>query len=133
VWGLWCAVAAAQIVTPAPFTQEQADSGRKEYMTSCAACHGDHLAGTSAPALIGATFDASWAKHTASELYEFVQSTMPLCAGGALSSQAYVNVVAFILRENGAQPGPDTLSPQTNVKIGDIIIGAKAPKPTGLN
>lgn len=102
-------------------------------MTSCAACHGDHLAGTSAPALIGATFDASWAKHTASELYEFVQSTMPVCAGGALSSQAYVNVVAFILRENGAQPGPDTLSPQTNVKIGDIIIGAKASTPAGLN
>jgi cytochrome c553 len=130
---LWCAVATAQIATAAPFTQVQADSGREDYMTSCASCHGDHLSGKLAPGLTGATFNASWAKHTTKELYEFVQSTMPACNGGALPSKVYINIVAFILQENGAKAGTDALSPQTNLKISDIIDGAKNPAPTNPN
>jgi mono/diheme cytochrome c family protein len=118
---LWSAAAAAQIAAPAPFTKDQADSGREDYKTSCASCHGDHLSGKLAPGLTGATFNASWAKHTTKELYEFVQSTMPACDAGALPSKAYINIIAFILQENGAKAGADALSPQTSVKISDVI------------
>jgi mono/diheme cytochrome c family protein len=118
-------MAGAQAIKPAPFTKEQADAGRQDYKTTCASCHGDQLTGTGAPGLIGAAFAASWATHTTKELYEFTQTSMPICNGGMLPNDAYLNIVAFILRENGAQPGPDALSSQTEVKIGDIVASVR--------
>jgi mono/diheme cytochrome c family protein len=129
--GLWCSVAAAQVAAPAPFTQEQADSGRQDYATSCASCHGDHLVGQAGPGLIGAPFNASWAKHTTKELYEYIQTSMPVCNGGSLPNDAYVNIVAFILRENGARPGTEDLSPRTDANIGDIVNGATSSASAG--
>jgi hypothetical protein len=42
-----------------------------------------------------------------------------------LPNDAYLNIVAFILRENGAQPGPDALSSQTDVKISEIVASVR--------
>jgi mono/diheme cytochrome c family protein len=121
VCGLWSSMADAQAVKPAPFTKEQADTGRQDYMTSCASCHGDHLEGKGAPGLTGAPFAAGWAAHTTKELYEFTQSSMPICDGGTLPNDAYLDIVAFILQQNGAQPGTNALYADTDVKISDIV------------
>ena len=95
-------------------------------MLSCASCHGDNLAGKLAPGLNGAAFSAAWAQHTTKELYDFVQTTMPACDGVSLSTKVYLNIVAFVLRENGAQPGADALTPQTSVNISDTVKIASA-------
>ncbi len=120
--GFSCAPAAnAQSISPAPFTQDQADAGRDSYITSCASCHGPHLSGGDAPALIGEAFNASWGKHTTAELYTFIQRLMPFCQGGTLADDAYTDIVAFILSQNGAKAGSQALTSTTNVRIGDII------------
>jgi mono/diheme cytochrome c family protein len=120
VMGFTHASANAQSVSPAPFTQEQADGGRDSYIASCASCHGPRLSGGDAPALIGKAFNASWGKHTTAELYTFIQKLMPFCQGGTLADEAYTDIVAFILSQNGAKAGSQTLTSTTNARIGDI-------------
>jgi mono/diheme cytochrome c family protein len=112
-------------MTPAPFTQEQADDGHKSYAMNCASCHKADLSGGTGPALVGETFDVDWGRHTAAELYTYVQAMMPYCDGGTLGNREYTDIVAYILSANGAKAGDQELTATTQVKIGDII--AKGP------
>jgi cytochrome c len=122
-FGLWTGCA-AQTLSPAPFTQAQSDAGRQDYATSCASCHGDNLEGKGAPALTGKEFATSaFAGETTAQLYKFIQTSMPFCDGGSLASNAYLDILAFILEGNGAKPGKEALTPATGVKVGDIITG----------
>ena len=118
------ASAVAQTISPAPLTVAQADAGRNSYMTNCASCHGDDLAGNGAPALAGKGFAASQiGQLTAAQLYTYIQETMPYGQSSTLTSETYVNILAFIMEENGAKPGDQPLTPSTNVIVGDIITG----------
>ncbi|HVZ27767.1 MAG TPA: cytochrome c [Rhizomicrobium sp.] len=118
----------AQTVSPAPFTQAQADAGRQEYADNCASCHGDNLEGKGPPPLAGKDFLASsFGKGTTADLYKYIQTSMPFCQGGSLATTAYVNIVAFILQANGAKPGNEPFTPTTSVKVGDIITGETPP------
>jgi mono/diheme cytochrome c family protein len=124
-----CAVSAqAQIISPAPFTHAQSDAGRQVYAASCAACHGDHLEGKGPPALAGKEFlGGPFGRRSVAQLYTYIQSSMPFCEGGSLASNAYINIVAFVLEANGAKPGNEPLTPTTGVKVSDIITGEMPP------
>jgi hypothetical protein len=125
---LCAAPVSAQAISPAPFTQAQADSGRESYASSCASCHGDHLEGKGPPALAGKDFAAStWAGRPVSQFFTFIKTSMPFCEGGSLANDTYLNVVAFLLEANGAKPGNEALTPTTDVKVGDIITGEMPP------
>ena len=114
----------AQTISPAPFTQAQSDAGRQTYAMSCASCHGDSLEGKGPPALAGKEFAAGiFGPRSVAQLYTFIHDSMPFCEGGSLATNAYVNIVAFILQANGAKPGDTPLTPTTNVKVGDLITG----------
>ena len=122
------ASASAQTINPAPFTQGQSDAGRQTYASSCASCHGDNLESKGAPALAGKEFaDGTFGRRPVAQLYTFIHNSMPFCEGGSLATDAYVNVVAFILQANGAKPGNEPLTPTTGVKVGDIITGEMPP------
>jgi cytochrome c len=116
----WVA-ATAQPVTPAGFTQDQANEGRKSYLMNCATCHKDDLSGGNAPALAGKTFETNWGKHTTADLYSYIRAMMPYCEGGALANQDYIDILAFILSVNGANAGDQDLTPNAPIKIGNII------------
>jgi mono/diheme cytochrome c family protein len=120
----WNGGIAAQ--TAAPFTQDQVDAGRDDYLTNCSSCHGKELSGATAPALTGKFFSASWSKHTIADLFTFIQSMMPHGQGGTLSDDSYANIVAFILSKNGAKAGNEPLTATTNAKIGKIVSGGPA-------
>jgi mono/diheme cytochrome c family protein len=125
---LWAGCALAQAVTPAPFTQAQADAGRREYADSCVSCHGDNLQGKGPPPLAGKEFAAaSLGKGTVGQLYAYIQKSMPFCQGGSLATTAYLDIVAFILEANGAKPGNEPLTPAASVKVSDIITGETPP------
>lgn len=95
------------------YTKEQAERGRVLYGGACAVCHGAELEGTTSTPLAGKEFIASWAKPnlTLDDFYYIVRKTMPKEKGGSLTSEAYTDVVAFILQQNGFPAGEKALTP----------------------
>lgn len=61
--------------------------------------------------LAGDAFRASWSGRTLGELHEYVRTAMPLGAGGSLPAESYVAVVAFLLAQNGVEPGEVPFDP----------------------
>ena len=125
--GLWPAV--AQISTKGtsgigPFTQVQVDSGRVAYNAACSGCHGVNLQnGTHRTSLIGRSFLAGWGDRTTWEYYRYVSYRMPDRAPNSLAPETYAAIIAYILAANGAQPGSETLTSQSSVRIDTIADG----------
>jgi PQQ-dependent dehydrogenase (methanol/ethanol family) len=118
------AVAAQQSMPPAPFTAEQATSGRAMYQTTCASCHQANLQGAfEAPPLAGANFMNTWRNRPVSELFNRIRTSMPISNPGSLSDQDTASLVAFILQANGATAGTQALTPATIVSIGAVATG----------
>jgi alcohol dehydrogenase (cytochrome c) len=130
--GLFAALCAIAIVSaqqtapgPAVFTAEQATAGRAAYETSCASCHVADLGGRNeAPQLAGGDFMNAWRTRTAQDLVEFIQATMPP-GGPPLGAEQYVNIVAYILQQNGAAAGTQPLTATTAAPIGSIATGQR--------
>lgn len=100
-------VAATGSLFAAGFTADQADKGQTDYRSYCAQCHGAKLEGTEAPGLIGQDVMGNW--DTAGGLYDFISVAMPPAQPGQLGAETYLNIVAYIMRQNGAQPGDTPL------------------------
>ena len=140
---LWILVAGAQQNT-GPFTAAEAAQGHADYSSACASCHHENLSGGGeAPSLAGGNFLKAWGDRSTQELYDYIRSAMPLGRGGSLGDQTYKNIVAFLLKANGATEGGQPFTPETDVKIhniasgqlsGNIAFRAEAPPPlrTGL-
>lgn len=99
--GLWSGqgARAADEATPA----SQQDRGEDVYFASCSMCHNDDLSGGAmhaAPPLAGDAFKARWNGRTAADLLTLTRSTMPEGQPQSLGEQAYLDVVAFILKSN---------------------------------
>jgi mono/diheme cytochrome c family protein len=95
------------------FTAEQAAAGERAYNTQCAMCHGVELHGPNAPALIGAEVMQNF--DTVAGLYTYTAAAMPPQAPGRLARQDYVNIMAYILKANGARAGSKPLTADTEL------------------
>ena len=111
------------------YTKEQADRGRVLYGGACADCHGAELDGGTSTPLVGKEFIASWAKPnlTLDDFYYIVRKTMPKEKSGSLTSEAYTDVVAFILQQNGFQAGEKALTPNPEVMKTIRFVGPVPP------
>jgi polar amino acid transport system substrate-binding protein len=92
----------------ASFTGAQAAAGAKTFAAKCAQCHGAKLEGVSAPALKGASLTSTG--QNTGELFKFITEQMPAGNPGSLSKPEYVNVMAFLLKENGTPAGSKPLT-----------------------
>ena len=120
-----------------PFTAGQIELGRKVYAARCASCHLPSMAGQGeAAALVGTQFMRGWSNRTTQDLYKLIQASMPKDDPGSLSEQEAATVTAYILRANGAAPGPMNFlaAPPLRMSLiangiapGDFELGA--PKP----
>jgi alcohol dehydrogenase (cytochrome c) len=125
--------AAQQPTTPAPFTAEQANAGRATYQSICAGCHLPDLKGSNeATPLAGRNFVNTWRDRTTADLFTRIHTTMPSSTPGSLSEQEAINLVAYILQENGASAGAQALKPETSVPIGTIATGVAQPQADGI-
>jgi mono/diheme cytochrome c family protein len=89
---------------------EQADRGRRLYVRDCAQCHGATLTGAEGGAeLVGAAFLGRWEKKSVGELFELVRTTMPDESPGSLTERQYLDVLAYVLKENAFPAGKDEL------------------------
>lgn len=100
-------LAAIVPASAAGFTEEQAIAGKKSYDANCAQCHGFKLEGPEAPGLLGQDIMANW--DTAGGLYDFISVAMPPSAPGQLGDEAYLNIIAYIMAYNGAEPGDEPM------------------------
>lgn len=106
-----------------PFTEAQMRAGRIAFMIHCTGCHGSYLLGNSGPPLVGAPFLEDWAGKSTHDLFRFAANNMPFNAAGTLAQEDYLNLVAFILAVNGARPGTQAFTPESDVTIGSLIDG----------
>lgn len=94
------------------FTPEQAERGRALYEEACGTCHGRTLRGSeTGPPVVGAGFVLAWEGRTAAELLDYVSAEMPPESRGGLTDEDYVDVVAYLLQENGYPAGGEELTP----------------------
>jgi mono/diheme cytochrome c family protein len=93
------------------FTAEQVELGQAAYRRNCVDCHGTNLDNGEfgGPALKGFYFRQKWAAGGVGALYSFTKGLMPPDRPGQLSEQTYVDLIAFILSNNGYTPGDKAL------------------------
>jgi cytochrome c oxidase subunit 2 len=86
--------------TTASTAGELSALGQGVFSASCAKCHGTSGQGGTGPALIGQ--GAALAKYnTAQALLNFMSAAMPLDAPGSLTHQQYLELLSFILVQDG--------------------------------
>ena len=94
------------------FSAEQAQHGQSIVREKCGACHGNDLdGGQEAPALKGDAFWSEWDQQTARSLYSRIISTMPPDGPGTLDPKDVIDLVAFIVHENGVPQGKAIQNP----------------------
>ncbi|QZH75228.1 MAG: PQQ-binding-like beta-propeller repeat protein [Erythrobacter sp.] len=88
-----------------PSFAQQVEQGRSIYAANCAVCHGANLSGGQfAGTLKGPEFLGRWGDLPASELADYITTSMPPGGGGSLSDASYAALTALILSENGGAP-----------------------------
>ena len=106
---------------PALYTVAQADSGKVKFLANCAQCHGPTLEGRAGPALKGPNFASAQSKFHVSDIFAIVSKNMPATDPGSLAHDDYVEIMAFLLQQNGYPDGSKTLTfdeaKRSNVKL----------------
>lgn len=111
----------------AVYTASQAASGMQHVQTHCSACHGDDLRGgiQGGPPLTGTYFMNRWSGKTLEDLYTVMFSTMPLNAPSSLPTTTYVEIIAYVLQQNGYPAGDE---PIARAVLGEIVIEPQQPQ-----
>lgn len=93
-----------QRVSSGVFGDAQALAGEAAFAVHCAACHGAALGGGFGPALLPLD---PWQFRDAPlvRLFDLVRTEMPFDAPGSLALETYLDLVAYLLRENGYPSG----------------------------
>ena len=102
---------------------EEAKTGETAYRKVCASCHGADLHSTEAeaPELTDGAFKFGWQGMTRAERFDTIRNTMPPGRRGSLDDQAYLDIVAYILRFNKISVGKQAPQPDINM-LKQIVI-----------
>ena len=135
-----CAAAAAAAWTAGPaagqtrtawdgvYTEAQAERGRERYRAICGYCHRDDLSGggseAGAPALRGPFFLNQWRDRPLVDLFVTIGTTMPQQDPDSLRAQVVIDVVSYLLRQNGMPAGAAELPPRLG-PLRDIVLSAQ--------
>lgn len=107
---------------PELYTEAQADRGKQLFSDKCALCHGPNLEGRAGPALKGKMFLSAKAAHTVADIFRIVSQNMPATMPGTLSHDEYVNIMSFLLQQNGYPAGSGELSFDAAMKSKTLMI-----------
>ena len=97
------------------YAKDQASAGQQVFTEYCAKCHGGQLQGQAGPPLAGPKFAANiaYSKISAQEMFTFIKTQMPADKPASLTTQQYLQALAYILSKNGYPAGSMPLSEQT--------------------
>ncbi len=136
--------------SPTVFTAAQAEAGRVAYQSVCVNCHTDSLGGRNGddahelplvsslseewqktlrtvsgngkiPPLAGPKFMAKWGPKTTEALSIRVNTAVGGFQPKDMDETTYLNLTAYFLQMNGAQPGPQELTAETAVVIQSMV------------
>ena len=105
------------------YTTEQAERGRAAWSSGrCVFCHGPNLAGggdvltgTSSPPVKGDRFLEKWIEFSVRDLFIKIRDTMPRGEVNFISDDAKLDIVAYILKENGFPAGSTPLTAEPSL------------------
>jgi mono/diheme cytochrome c family protein len=104
-------LSAARAQSPTLFSTDQAKRGSVLFAAQCAGCHGSDLHGSDRnPALLGERFWREWDNQLARKLYSRIITSMPANDPGSLTEPEVIDLVAFVLGNNGVPVGDADVS-----------------------
>jgi len=118
------AAAATRYAWDGVFTDVQADRGEREYGRTCSHCHGLALEGDGArevPTLVSDPFMRRWRGRTVQALFDMLVRSMPADDRGTLTPRATADLIAYLLRANGAPGGEMPLPPERDATAAVVI------------
>ena len=98
------------------YNETQAARGQAEYAAHCARCHRDDLTGYNS-ILKGPRFLQNYRETSLDILFDKTKTTMPRGAAGSLTDKAYVDIVAYVLKENAFPAGAAELRVEDLARI----------------
>jgi mono/diheme cytochrome c family protein len=116
--------ATAKSIWDGAFTEGQASRGQERYRTACAACHAEDLLGAQGPALAGQAFLDRWAGSTVFDMVQVIKQSMPQEAPDSLGMPAYVDIVAYLLKNNGGPAGSSELPTEADA-LRQILVAKR--------
>ena len=90
------------------YSDAQADRGERAYGQTCSHCHGLSLEGDAAreiPTLVSDQFLRRWRRKSVQALFDSLMRSMPADDRGSLTPSAAADLIAYLLRANGAPAG----------------------------
>ena len=117
------AVVGAQPTTTGPFTAAQVAAGRESFATYCASCHPLDVGLDATSSLVGEDFMLHWRNRTTTDLFQYIQKSMPPTSPGDAGFEVDLGIIAFMLERNGATAGRAPLTSTTEVRIGSVAGG----------
>lgn len=115
----------ARTVWDGVYTEAQAERGRERYRAICGYCHRDDLSGggseAGAPALRGPFFLNQWRDRPLVDLFVTIGTTMPQQNPDSLRAQVVIDVVSYLLQQNGMPAGDTELPPRLD-PLRDIVL-----------
>src|SRR6185436_3790233 len=82
------------------YSAAQATRGQEAFTNNCVRCHGSALTGGSAAPLKGERFFEKWREDSLQSLYNYMSTYMPRNSA-RLTDAVYLDIMGFVLRENG--------------------------------
>jgi len=100
------------------FSDTQAARGQQGYKQACARCHREDLLGDAgAPPLVGEMFLSRFDGSTADRMVKAIRASMPQEAPNSLGTEAYVDIVSYLLQANGSPSGASELSTDSEMLL----------------
>lgn len=136
---LTCAMTASSVVAQSSssegasvwdgvYTDQQAARGQAVARNHCAQCHATDWTGLEGPPLVGDSFMRTWGPRPLQRLFEKIAGTMPPGAVETVSDTEKLDVLAFLLQQNGLPSGERVLARDAPVLLGTRPI-ARASRP----
>ena len=97
------------------YTDAQADRCEREYGRTCSHCHGLSLEGDGSreiPALVLDSFMRHWRGRPVQALFDTLMRSMPADDRGSMTPRMTADMIAYLLRANGAPAGDVQLPPE---------------------
>ena len=106
------------------YSDLQADRGEREYGRICSHCHGLSLEGDGAreiPTLVTDQFLRRWRGKPVQALFDSLMRSMPADDRGSLTPRMTADMIAYLLRANGAPSGDEPL-PSERDALASVVI-----------